>query len=235
MIGQNCFDISNIKFNWAQNQTAFLNIASLHLSRGEKLFIHGSSGCGKSTLLNLITGVLSPTHGEISILGNNIHELNQSNRDQFRVDHMGIIFQQFNLIPYLNVFENIALPCAFSNKRKMMLSDQKRELFEEAQRLLFSLGLNDKNILSKNVTELSTGQQQRVAAARALIGSPEIIIADEPTSALDQDTKNGFLELLFNEAKQSNSAILFVSHDLGLSAQFDRTISFHELNQLQND
>ena len=231
MIGHSCIDISNVEFNWKHNQTTLLNIASLQLNRGEKLFIHGPSGCGKSTLLNLITGAVNPTHGEISILGNKLQSLNQTDRDQFRVDHIGIIFQQFNLIPYLNVFENITLPCTFSKKRKQMLSVQKRDLFEESQRLISALGLNDKNIITKNVTELSTGQQQRVAAARALIGSPEMIIADEPTSALDQDAKNGFLELLFNEAKHSSSAILFVSHDLSLSTAFDRTISFNEINQ----
>lgn len=233
MIGHSCFDISNVEFNWENNKTAFLNIASLRLDRGEKLFIHGPSGCGKSTLLNLITGVLSPTQGEISVLGKKLLALNQTDRDQFRVDHMGIIFQHFNLIPYLNVFENLTLPCVFSKKRKLMLSVQKRDLFGESQRLLSSLGLDDENIITKNVTELSTGQQQRVAAARALIGSPEIIIADEPTSALDQDAKNGFLELLFNEAKHSNSAILFVSHDLGLAKSFDRTLSFDEINHLE--
>jgi len=230
MIGHPCFDISNVKFNWKDDQTTLLNLASLRLNRGERLFIHGPSGCGKSTLLSLISGVLTPTQGEINVLGKKLLSLNQTDRDQFRVDHMGIIFQQFNLIPYLNVFENVTLPCIFSKKRKQMLTVQKRGLFEESQRLLSSLGLTDKNIITKNVTELSTGQQQRVAAARALIGSPEMIIADEPTSALDQDAKNGFLELLFNEAKHSNSAILFVSHDLGLSKFFDRTVPFNEIN-----
>jgi len=231
MIGHASVKISGLEFSWNNNQQTLLNITSLNLNRGEKLFIHGSSGCGKSTLLNLISGVLAPTHGEVSILGSNIFSLNQSDRDQFRVDHMGIIFQHFNLIPYLNVFENLTLPCTFSEKRKKMLAVQKRSLLKEAHRLLNSLGLNDNDIINKNVTELSTGQQQRVAAARALIGSPEIIIADEPTSALDQDTKNGFLELLFNEAKHSNSSILFVSHDLSLASFFDRTLSFSEINQ----
>ena len=231
MVGHNCFTISDIEFYWDTSQPALLSIDSLSLNRGEKLFIHGPSGCGKSTLLNLITGVLNPTNGEINILGKNLFSLSQKNRDQYRVDHMGIIFQQFNLIPYLNVFENISLPCTFSWKRKEMLSIQKRSLFEESLRLLSSLGLNDEKIISQNVTELSTGQQQRVAAARALIGSPEIIIADEPTSALDQDAKRGFLELLFAETKKSNSAVLFVSHDLTLSEFFDRSISFNDINQ----
>ena len=116
-------------------------------------------------------------------------------------------------------------------ERKKMLSDQKRNIYEESIRLLSSLGLNDENIISQNVTELSTGQQQRVAAARALIGSPEMIIADEPTSALDQNAKRGFLKLLFYETNSSNSAVLFVSHDLSLSEFFDRTISFDDINK----
>ncbi len=230
MVGHNCFTLSDIEFYWNDKQLSLLNIDSLTLYRGEKLFVHGPSGCGKSTLLNLITGILKPKSGEINVLGNNLFSLTQKNRDQFRVDHMGIIFQQFNLIPYLNVFENISLPCEFSYRRKEMLTVQKCNLFEESLRLLSSLGLKDEKIISQNVTELSTGQQQRVAAARALIGSPEIIIADEPTSALDQDTKQGFLELLFDEAKRCNSAILFVSHDLTLSKSFDRSVSFDEIN-----
>ncbi len=230
MVGHNCFTLSDIKFYWNDKQSSLLNIDSLTMNRGEKLFVHGPSGCGKSTLLNLITGILKPKSGEINVLGNNLFSLTQKNRDQFRVDHMGIIFQQFNLIPYLNVFENISLPCEFSYRRKEMLTVQKCNLFEESLRLLSSLGLKDEKIISQNVTELSTGQQQRVAAARALIGSPEIIIADEPTSALDQDTKQGFLELLFDEAKRCNSAILFVSHDLTLSKSFDRSVSFDEIN-----
>ena len=224
------YQISNLNGK-AANRPLF-KITSLKLKQGENLFIHGPSGCGKSTLLNLITGILAPTQGVVDILGTNIHKLNQSARDQFRVDHMGIVFQQFNLIPYLNVFENITLPCTFSHKRKLALLEQELELLDESKRLLCSLGLDVDNILTKNVTELSTGQQQRVAAARALIGSPEIIIADEPTSALDQDTKNGFIKLLFNEAKHCNSTVLFVSHDLGLSNLFDKTISFSEINAL---
>ncbi len=175
-----------------------------------------------------------PTRGDILVLGNNMFSQKQKLRDQYRADHMGIIFQQFNLIPYLNVLENITLPCLFSWRRREMLSIQKRSSTDEALRLLAALGLKDKDIIFKNVTELSAGQQQRVAAARALIGSPEIIIADEPTSALDQDAKQGFLELLFDEAKKSNSALLFVSHDLTLSNLFDRSVSLNEFRSVEN-
>ena len=225
-----CIQISKVEFFWNKNQHPLLNIDSLALKKGEKLFIHGPSGCGKTTLLNLIAGVLKPSQGEILVLGNNLFSQKQKVRDQYRVDHMGIIFQQFNLIPYLNVFENISLPCLFSMRRREMLSIQKRSIYEEALRLLSALDLNNKEIISQNVTELSTGQQQRVAAARALIGSPELIIADEPTSALDQDTKKGFLELLFEEIHKCNSSLLFVSHDLTLAPLFDRSIPLNTLN-----
>lgn len=229
-----CIQLSNIEFCWNNDPQPFLNIESLTLDKAEKLFIHGPSGCGKTTLLNLISGVLKPSRGEITVLGTNLFSQKQKLRDQYRADHMGIIFQQFNLIPYLNVLENITLPCLFSWRRREMLSIQKRNTIEEALRLLAALGLKDKDIIYKNVTELSTGQQQRVAAARALIGSPEIIIADEPTSALDQDAKQGFLELLFEEAQKSNSALLFVSHDLTLSTLFDRSVSFNDFSLMES-
>ncbi len=233
-MSQDCIQLSNVEFCWGNNQPSLFNIESLTLRKAEKLFIHGPSGCGKTTLLNLISGVLMPTRGDILVLGNNMFSQKQKLRDQYRADHMGIIFQQFNLIPYLNVLENITLPCLFSWRRREMLSIQKRSSTDEALRLLAALGLKDKDIIFKNVTELSTGQQQRVAAARALIGSPEIIIADEPTSALDQDAKQGFLELLFDEAKKSNSALLFVSHDLTLSNLFDRSVSLNEFRSVEN-
>ncbi|MFK7815170.1 MAG: ABC transporter ATP-binding protein [Gammaproteobacteria bacterium] len=232
-MSQACIQLSNIEFYWANTQQPLINIESLILKKSEKLFIHGPSGCGKTTLLNLISGVLKPSRGEITVLGKNLFSQKQKSRDQYRADHMGIIFQQFNLIPYLNVLENITLPCLFSWRRREMLSIQKRSTMEEALRLLAALGLKDKDIIFKNVTELSTGQQQRVAAARALIGSPEIIIADEPTSALDQDAKQGFLKLLFEEAMKSNSAILFVSHDLTLASLFDRSVSLNDFSKVK--
>ncbi len=234
MSSEKCIELTNVEFCWNNDPQPLLNIESLILNKAEKLFIHGPSGCGKTTLLNLISGVLKPSRGEITVLGKNLFSEKQKFRDQYRADHMGIIFQQFNLIPYLNVLENITLPCLFSWRRREMLSIQKRNTIEEVLRLLAALGLKDKDIIYKNVTELSTGQQQRVAAARALIGSPEIIIADEPTSALDQDAKQGFLELLFEEAMKSNSALLFVSHDLTLSSLFDRSVSLNDFSSAEN-
>lgn len=225
-----CIHLSKVAFRWHEGIPNTVDISNLRVSQGETLFIYGPSGSGKTTLLNLITGVLLPQQGKIGVLGNDLTKQKQAQRDRFRVDHFGIIFQQFNLIPYLNVIENITLPCKFSERRKLRLEVEHKSQTDESQRLLSALGLTDSNLVQRNVTELSTGQQQRVAAARALIGSPEIIIADEPTSALDADAKQGFLSLLFQETHKSNSSLIFVSHDRSLSGEFDRVVSFEEIN-----
>lgn len=229
-----CIRLTDIAFRWPNNTGNTIDIPSLHLDKGETLFIHGASGSGKTTLLNLITGVLSPYQGKIEILGSDLSKEKPTVRDQYRVDHFGIIFQQFNLIPYLNVLENITLPCSFSLRRSTKIDVERKTLTEESQRLLQSLGFADANIAYRNVTELSTGQQQRVAAARALIGAPEIIIADEPTSSLDADAKQGFLTLLFQEISKSGSSLIFVSHDRSLAAEFDRVLSFEDINKGSN-
>ena len=226
-----CIRLTDVAFRWSKNSEHVIDIPSLSLHKDEKLFIYGPSGSGKSTLLNLITGVLSPNKGKIEILGENLFEKKAATRDQYRADHFGIIFQQFNLIPYLNVIENITLPCSFSMRRNTRVEAENKSLAQESKRLLQSLGLDQPDIVNRNVTELSTGQQQRVAAARALLGSPEIIIADEPTSSLDADAKLGFITLLFQELRNSGSALIFVSHDPSLAADFDRVLSFEEINR----
>ncbi|MEM1001528.1 MAG: ATP-binding cassette domain-containing protein, partial [Bacteroidota bacterium] len=137
-------------------------------------------------------------------------------------DHIGYIFQMFNLLPYLSVVENVTLPCSFSKHRFNKVAGNDKKVDDEAVRLLSKLGLSDSKLLSKPVTELSLGQQQRVAACRALIGSPEILIADEPTSALDADAQESFLELLSEECSNNDITLIFVSHDERLSNGFDK-------------
>ncbi|MFK7795609.1 MAG: ABC transporter ATP-binding protein [Gammaproteobacteria bacterium] len=219
-----CVDISQLSFRWPGASEDLLNISQLVIQQGESVFIHGASGSGKSTLLNLLTGVLTPTHGNITILDKNITKTGKAKHDSFRADHFGIIFQQFNLIPYLTVIENILLPLSFSKYRQAKVDNNGPSTHDHASELLSSLGLNSQDIFNRNITELSTGQQQRIATARALIGSPEIIIADEPTSALDSDAKHGFIELLFNQVEKTNSTLIFVSHDLSLATMFNSTI-----------
>lgn len=225
-----CIKASNIKFHWSNSSHQILDFEELIIYKNESVFIQGSSGSGKTTLLNLITGVLSPDEGKISVLNNEITTLNSATRDQFRADHFGIIFQQFNLINYLSVLDNVLLPCTFSQRRKLMVETTKSSLIDESIRLIKSLGLNESDILERQVNELSIGQQQRVAVARALIGSPDIIIADEPTSALDNETKHEFINLLFDEVKRNHCSLLFVSHDASLASRFDRHIHLEQLN-----
>ncbi|MCU7798372.1 MAG: ATP-binding cassette domain-containing protein, partial [Candidatus Thiodiazotropha sp. (ex Myrtea spinifera)] len=151
-------------------------------------------------------------------------------RDHFRSDHIGFVFQLFNLIPYLSVLENVALPCRFSRLRKQKATGSGKHLYDEAMRLLGHLNMAHEHLIHRPVTELSVGQQQRVATARALIGAPEIIIADEPTSALDSDMRQAFLRLLFQECEETGTTLLFVSHDRQLESLFERHITLDDIN-----
>jgi putative ABC transport system ATP-binding protein len=212
--------VRDLEFSWPRGSGFCLKLADLAVDAGKSLFLHGPSGSGKSTLLNLIGGVLLPAHGSVSLLGQTLGELSASKRDTFRADHLGFIFQQFNLIPYLSVLDNVLLPCRFSARRAKRVNNPEAE----ARRLLAGLDL-DPALLSRPAAELSVGQQQRVAAARALIGQPEILIADEPTSALDAERQAAFVDLLLSEAKRAGSAVVFVSHDLRLAAHFDQSLA----------
>ena len=221
--------IADLQFAWP-GQKLLLDIAAFSLAPGERLFLRGPSGSGKSTLLGLIAGVLESAEGEVNVLEHNLTRLGGSQRDRVRADHLGVIFQMFNLVPYLSVTQNVALPCRFS-KRRLENAKTAGGVETEVRRLLSRLGLTDEDLLARNVTELSVGQQQRVAAARALIGNPALIIADEPTSALDADSRDRFIELLSEEAQNTGAALLFVSHDGGLAPLFDRAIDLSEINQ----
>lgn len=223
-------ELSEIRFAWRKDLGSVLKIEHLLIHRGERVFIEGPSGSGKSTLLSLLAGVVTPQQGMISVNGFHFNALNGAGRDRFRADHIGFIYQMFNLIPYLSVVENVTLPCRFSSLRRNRASTQSGEVKTEAMRLLKHLGIDEKPLLSRPVTELSVGQQQRVAAARALIGSPDLIIADEPTSSLDADRREAFIRLLFNECDREETTIIFVSHDIGLANVFDRTIRLSDIN-----
>ncbi len=157
--------------------------------------------------------------------------MSQGRRDRFRVDHTGYIFQQFNLLPFLSVRENVELPCHFSRQRAERTKQRHGSIDQAAATLLAHLGLTDPALLQRRADTLSIGQQQRVAAARALIGQPELVIADEPTSALDYDAREAFIRLLFAECRDAGSSLLFVSHDQSLAPLFDRSLSLAELNR----
>ena len=192
--------------------------------------MQGSSGSGKSSLLNIVTGINQCSKGKISLLDNDISNWSTAKKDSFRADNIGVIFQQFNLLPYLSIAENVKLPCWISKKRKINVS-QKGGQEREAYRMLCQLGIDSQDH-HRPISKLSVGQQQRVAAARALIGNPEIIVADEPTSALDYDAREAFMQLLITEVDKQGSTLLFVSHDPTLAHYFDRVIDLPSLNQI---
>ena len=227
-------EIKNLSFRWKNSGSPLFDMPEFMVKKHEHVFLQGPSGSGKSTLLGLIGGILVSESGELKLLGQDIKNLSRSGRDSFRVDHVGFIFQLFNLLPYLSIEENVMLPLSFSSFRAKKAGKTKIDQVKNAERLLKSLGLGEQLAKNNPVTELSVGQQQRVAAARALIGNPEIIIADEPTSALDTDLRHSFLELLFGECKKAGSTLLFVSHDSTLSELFNRKISMDEINNNVN-
>ena len=219
--------IEGLRFAW-KGHAPVLDVPSFRLDRGERLFLRGPSGSGKSTLLGVIAGVLEADAGKVSVLGQDLAALSSSARDRMRADHLGVIFQMFNLVPYLSVVGNVTLPLKFSAARRKAVGGSADA---EARRLLGRLGLTDDAMLDRRVSDLSVGQQQRVAAARALIGAPEIVIADEPTSALDADARDRFIALLSEEAARTGAALLFVSHDASLARLFDRAVDLIEINR----
>jgi len=210
--------IDGLEYRWPAGSFC-LKLPSLAVNPENSLFLQGPSGSGKSTLLNLIGGVLTPQAGRIDLLGQRFSMLPAAQRDAFRADHIGFIFQQFNLIPYLSVLDNVLLPCRFSARRAAQAGDA----VVAATTLLDRLDIAPE-LHTRPAHALSVGQQQRVAAARALIGKPEILIADEPTSALDAPRQAAFVDLLLAEARANGSALIFVSHDLRLAAHFDTVL-----------
>ena len=209
---------------------AVIDLESLRVTAGERVLLRGPSGCGKSTLLSLAAGVLLPQQGRVSLMGREWSALGGAARDAHRVAHVGYIFQQFNLLPYLGVLDNVLLPCGFSRQRRERAQAQHGSPAAAATALLQALEL-PAHLHRRPASDLSVGQQQRVAAARALIGQPDIVIADEPTSALDEDRRDAFMRLLVAQCAQAHSALLFVSHDARLSTHFDRIIDLPTINR----
>ncbi|OBT16741.1 methionine ABC transporter ATP-binding protein [Vibrio sp. UCD-FRSSP16_10] len=223
-------ELNDVRFSWPGNSTPTLDIPTLSVKQGQHVFIKGPSGCGKSTLLNLFTGITTCESGSLKVLNTELASLSQTQRDRFRADNIGYIFQQFNLLPYLSVIDNVILPCHFSGKRKHAVDG---DLKEQARQILQRLHLAE-DLLDKHVVDLSIGQQQRVAAARALIGKPRLVIADEPTSALDFANRSAFIELLMEQAEQAQSTLVFVSHDPTLEALFNTRLNLQDINLVKS-
>ncbi len=210
-------EIDSLKFGYKPDQS-IIDIDGFQLQPNHHLFIHGPSGAGKTTLLSILCGIQSGYQGSVKIFDQELKNLKNSERDSFRAKNIGYIFQQFNLVSYLNVRENILLPLAFGTNRSLEDRAPERLLM-----LVNALEIN--SLLDRKVNQLSIGQQQRVAAARALITSPKILIADEPTSALDSANKFKFMELLKNSAAESRTTVVIVSHDTSLQNNFEQSLS----------
>ena len=215
--------MTDVRFAWPGRRTFGLEIAGFTLGRGERVLLLGPSGSGKSTLLNLLCGVVQPNAGTVEALGTDLGGLAGAARDRFRAAHFGILFQMFNLLPYLSAVDNVLLPLGFAPERRRRGGSGDAE----ARRLLARLGTAD--VADEPAARLSVGQQQRVAAARAMIGAPEIVIADEPTSALDADSQDSFLALLFADLERTGASLLMVSHDPSLRRRFDRVVPLGEI------
>ncbi len=223
-----CVTAENLEFAWRPGEPA-LSAPLFKLGVGEKLFIQGPSGSGKSTFLGLVAGVFEADAGSLRVLDHSFHDLSPAARDRVRADAIGVIFQQFNLVPYLSLLENVLLPCRFSKARASRAGASETEQTEAARALLERLGLGAQMRDHRAVAALSVGQQQRVAAARALIGAPSLIIADEPTSALDAASRDAFVDALL--AVAADAAVLFVSHDAAIARRFDRMMTMSEINR----
>jgi putative ABC transport system ATP-binding protein len=219
--------IRKLRFAWP-GASDCIDIESLDLPAGRTVFLHGPSGCGKSTLLGLMAGVLLARQGRVELLGRDWATLPAGARDARRADHVGVIFQQFNLLPYLSVLDNVLLPTRFSVLRARRCPNGPAAA---AAALLKRVGLAA-TLHGRRADALSVGQQQRVAAARALIGQPELVIADEPTSALDAARRDDFMALLREACAAAGSTLVFVSHDERLAAGIDERIDRPALNRV---
>ncbi|WJG10810.1 ABC transporter ATP-binding protein [Aliiglaciecola sp. LCG003] len=227
-------ELSSLKFAYSADKQnsgrthPLIDVDGWCLYKGQKVFLQGNSGTGKSTLLQLICGVLQPQSGEVRINEQAFSTLSSSKRDRFRALHIGMVFQQFNLVPYLTVLENVKLANYFANNEQGDVDQRAAILFEGLQL--------SQSLFNQRADQLSVGQQQRVAIARAMINAPQLLITDEPTSALDSSATDGFIDTLVDLCEANQSALLFVSHDQRLEKHFDQTIHISEFtaaNQLR--
>ncbi len=220
--------INDLEFYWSNKDKFRIKIDNFDLKENEKTLILGESGCGKSTLLNIISGILIPRKGIITIDSKKIELLSTSEMDHFRAEHIGVIFQQFYLLDFISPLNNILLPCYFTNFKNKTYNFFLDRAYELADRL----NLSNDILMKKNSKDISVGQRQRISILRAVINMPKIILADEPTSALDKKNQNLFLDMLFEVCHLENISLLMVSHDERLNDKFDKSIKFENLSIL---
>ncbi len=213
-------DVADLDFVYARGEFR-LRAEQLHVGRGEQVAIIGPSGSGKTTLLHLIAGILSPRSGRVSVAGTNLNELSETARRNFRIRNLGLVFQEFELIEYLNVLNNIVLPFRINNSLRLT----GRQL-DRARMLATQLEVHGQ--LHRYPAQLSQGEKQRVAVCRALIADPQLILADEPTGNLDPENKDRVMRLLLQYVTEHQVTLLTVTHDHGLLDRFQRVIDFDQ-------
>ena len=218
--------ITNLEFRYPQGDFE-LAIPSLVVERGERVGIIGASGSGKTTLLHLIAGITTPTAGSIETGGTALARLDDAKRRDFRIRKIGLVFQEFELLEYLNVLDNILLPYRVNGVLKLA-----KEIRARAERLAEQVGITDK--LTRFPDLLSQGERQRVAICRALITQPRLLLADEPTGNLDPGNKGRVLDILLNFAREQGATLITVTHDHALIPRFDRVIDFDSFLSISN-
>jgi putative ABC transport system ATP-binding protein len=216
-------EIRGLKFEYGRSEFK-LAINELAIDSGEKIAIVGPSGSGKTTLLNLVAGIVVPSKGSVIVEGNPISDWSDARRRNFRIARIGMVFQQFELVEYLNVLDNILLPY-WINSSLNLTHDIRRMAIQSAERM----GLG--NQLKRRPHQLSQGEQQRVAICRAAINRPQLILADEPTGNLDPTNKSKILRILFQECDERGQTMLVVTHDQNIVSLFDRVIDFEEFHR----
>lgn len=200
----------------------WLKINRLEIDRGEAVAITGPSGCGKTTLINLLSGILAPSSGRVAIGSIVISNLAEEDRRDFRAVKMGLVFQEFELLEYLSVLDNIVLPY-----RVTPILEFETSIVERALSLAREVGLEDK--LHRYPGRLSQGERQRVAVCRAMITRPGMLFGDEPTGNLDAANRDHVMDLLFEFARRERAPLVVVTHDHELLPRFDRTIDIREV------
>jgi putative ABC transport system ATP-binding protein len=212
--------IQNLEFYYRAGEFR-LHIPEFNVSVGEKVAVIGPSGSGKTTLLNLVAGIITPVSGAVNVGDVSVSKLKDGGRRDFRVSNIGFVFQDFELLDYLNVFDNVLHPYRITGALKL-----DKEVRARAVTLTQDMGIGDK--LKRNPNDLSHGEKQRVAICRALLPQPKLILADEATGNLDPDNKALILDLLFSAVTDHDATLLAVTHDHELLKRFDRVVDFQE-------
>jgi len=215
--------VENLRFQY-QRSTFELNIPDLQIEVGEKAAVIGPSGSGKTTLLNILSGIIIAESGSVEFNGHQLKTMSDSELRNLRINQIGFVFQDFKLLEYLSVYDNILLPYRINSSMPGLSGRGQR-----VKELCVHLGVGDK--LSKFPKHLSHGEKQRIAISRALINDPSLVLADEPTGNLDPENKTKILEILFKMSDANNSTLITVTHDHELLSGFDRIIDFTDFQK----